>query len=228
MPYIPHFRLTVSGVLGPRATPSEAFSFGVSLGDNSGVVSLPPSAEFDQMCAETVTFFGQSNTKVTTAAAITEIRLAMIGPEGRVVLNGDGSYAQYKKAYTTGANGTVTTVFHPFQVATGVSMLTPRSGQNGRGRFYLPASALSVGTDGRISAADAQIVSLSCAGWLSTLNAAMTGTSRVIVASQGSVRQGLGPVNSPVTSVRVGRVLDTIRSRRTSLLEEYSTNTVSA
>jgi hypothetical protein len=60
-------------------------------------------------------------------------------------------------------------------------------------------------------------IDLTAAGW-----------GRVAVASGGSLVTGQGPAVRAVTSVRVGRALDTMRSRRASLLEGYRVQALAA
>lgn len=96
--------------------------------------------------------------------------------------------------------------------------------------MFLPVHAGALGTDGRLSATDAGGVAASLTTFIQALNSALvypsnvtmeTPQPRVVVSSGGSVKQGIPPANYAVTSVRVGRVFDTMRSRRRNQVEEY-------
>lgn len=85
------------------------------------------------------------------------------------------------------------------------------------GRFYPPSGVVSsVQPDGRVSSAAAIAAASSAATLLQGINTAVGAGSRVVVFSR------VGQFAEPVTNVRVGRVMDTMRSRRTSLLEDYA------
>jgi hypothetical protein len=106
-------------------------------------------------------------------------------------------------------------------VALAVSLNTPRRGPSGKGRFFLPMPAVTINPGNlEISAADAQGVADSAAQWLNDLGnepgVDVLGLAAVVASTKG--------YNTRVSSVRVGRVLDTIRTRRRSLKEAYGAN----
>jgi hypothetical protein len=104
------------------------------------------------------------------------------------------------------------------QAAGVVSLMTANArGLAHTGRFYMPLFTCALGTDGRISEANATTVAERATTFLDALNAD-DDTYRVAVLSN----VGAGHQNH-VTHVRVGRVIDTMRSRRTSLAEGYMT-----
>jgi hypothetical protein len=83
-----------------------------------------------------------------------------------------------------------------------------------RGRMFLPCPTAAVSNDGRIPAAAAQAAATKVASLITALNADPSyGETRIY----SNVREGASRL---VTGVTVGRVLDTMRSRRTSLPEE--------
>lgn len=100
--------------------------------------------------------------------------------------------------------------------------LTAGSRPNGtpvRGRFYLPVMASTAVSDGVITATQQTTISEFVEAWFVELNA------RGLAPSVWS-RQFIGPIPGPpagaiqaVTSARIGRVADTIRSRRNGLSE---------
>lgn len=103
------------------------------------------------------------------------------------------------------------------QLSLCVSLMTAASrGRASKGRYY-PPTALAPGdldtTNGVISTVAASYCATSNAQLIADLNA--IGTAKVIVFSH------IGQVGREVTGIRVGRVMDTIRSRRSALAEQY-------
>lgn len=120
---------------------------------------------------------------------------------------------------TTPVNGSLT-VYQPLQSATVVTLdaMGPRGGRFGR--FYLPALNTPPAADGRYTAGQAVSLRTACITALTTVNTllstAVEDTVELVVASG----RGDGE-NRPVREIKVGRVPDTMRSRRTSLDEDY-------
>lgn len=115
------------------------------------------------------------------------------------------------------------TCTHPNQVAMVATLETGQTrGLAHRGRIYLPLPPMPVGTDGKISEANATGAAATVKGLLDTINAA-PGSGRVLIGS----KVGVGAFRN-VTGVSVGRVLDTMRSRRTSLTEGRMTAALAA
>lgn len=86
------------------------------------------------------------------------------------------------------------------------------------GRFYPPHGAIPLSSDGRLSASTASSIAVLAATLIRELNAvvAIESGSAVVVFSN------LGQIVNNVQTVSVGRVVDTMRSRRTSLPEQPS------
>jgi hypothetical protein len=223
MAYLQHFRVTVSGILGTTTTPVETWSTGFALipeTNADAIVSLPPIAEWNTAVSAFTTWFTGTTSRITQAATATEARCAWVGVNGRVNKGEDGAFLQYKTPLNAVGPVTISTSSHPFQIANVVSLRTPRADAGGRGRMYLPAPGLPVDIYGQISTADRDAVANGVAAMLTSFGNAFA-SLRPGVASQGSVLQGRGPSLAPVTSVRMGRVLDTVRSRRKNVAEAY-------
>lgn len=105
----------------------------------------------------------------------------------------------------------------PFQCATVISLLTASATRHGRGRFYLPPLAVSTLDTGRTSAAAITTLDTAWTAFFDSLNT--DGVNPV-------VRNRTGHVSTPVTSARVGNVIDTQRRRRNKLVEVYTAITV--
>lgn len=91
-----------------------------------------------------------------------------------------------------------------------------KRGRGHAGRFYPPTGLLNIGaTDGRITSAQASDNAISAATLIRDINTVVGAGSRCVVFSKA------GQLAQDITGVKVGRVVDTMRSRRTSLLEEH-------
>lgn len=109
---------------------------------------------------------------------------------------------------------------YPNQVSLVVSLTTNVArGLACRGRLYFYAGGIAVETDGRIGTTAQTSVTTKAKDLLDDLNGATDGV--LVVAS--NVREGAIRL---IEGIKVGRVLDTMRSRRTSLDEGYSTSAV--
>lgn len=156
----------------------------------------------------------RAGSKISGQAKMDEIKFNQIDPAtAKYVLPTSNTLTQDDAG--TGA----TTASWPPQSTVVVSTRTALDrGRGHAGRFYPPTGAAGIiGTDGRISSADANSMATSAATLLTDINALVAvGAGRVVVFSK------VGQSVETVTGVRVGRVVDTMRSRRTSLPEEPS------
>ncbi len=148
---------------------------------------------------------------------IQKVRAAWVKADGRVLQAGDGSYFQHDAPYggNDGVGGSGTHNM-PTQVALVASLMTSRAGPTGKGRIFLPWPAITPGTDFIITSAQAQTV----ANAVRTLVDGISTFDNVVsvVSEKGYA--------SPVTGVRVGRVPDTMRSRRHRRSEGYAIATL--
>jgi hypothetical protein len=209
MPYVPHIRVTMSGTLG-SAVDGEAFACGFQIGGEGtdAVVAFPVPQQMEDVSAACQLWFSRATSSIWNTAKLTQVKFAIIGANG--LYAGDPYISTFLQV--SGASSSNT---HPFQVSRVITLDTARNGPTGRGRFYSPAPTGSVESDGSQQAAVALEAAGSAKTLISDVNIALTGAARVVVASSAGY-------NSSVTSVRVGRVLDTVRSRRTSLREGYT------
>jgi hypothetical protein len=113
-------------------------------------------------------------------------------------------------------------LLYPPQASLTVTLEGENRGPARFGRFYLPGPAHALGTDLRLS-------TVSQTSYLNAAGAFLTDMADAIDIPGGVTRAELinvsgidGGHQQNVVKVRMGRVLDTIRRRRTSLLEEYS------
>lgn len=149
---------------------------------------------------------------ISSEVRLTTVKLNLIGPNGRYVNQGETVLHEYP---TPGVAGGGTPRF-PSQVSLVVSLRTDkRRGLAHAGRFYSPGPSLAITNDGRVSAADIDIQVGNVTTLLNAINAAVDGYQVGVASDVGGGRF------ERVTSARIGRVLDTMRSRRTSLDEAY-------
>jgi hypothetical protein len=228
--YAPHMRLTMSGTLGATPGPPEIFSTSFAIADPAGFPT-PALATRARLQAVTDAIIGRwSNAALGIAAQaiLRQVKVAYVLADGKVGLRSDGSYDQ--EVFVTGNNGVPGgggAMIYPFQVSLVATLAVGLGAGVPRGRMYLPLPTHVVQPNGRILDAAAQGSATQVAGLLSDIAAALTAEGqRVAVASQGNVLRGLPPNNQQVVSVRVGNVLDTIRSRRNALDEVYKSASV--
>lgn len=169
------------------------------------------STTVNDVAAAVSAWFVTTTSPVCRAATLTWVKHNAIGLDGKY----QSQTTNLVEYATPVLSGGPSSPQHPNQTALVATLETGLArGLAHRGRMFLPLPRYGLQADGRITAADALAAATSVAGLLSALNG-VAGFGDVIVAS--NVREGA--VNS-VTAVSVGRVLDTVRSRRTSLGEE--------
>jgi len=150
-----------------------------------------------------------------TSCKLTGIKLNRIGTDGHYV---DSPTMEH--TYPTPILGLNSAVY-PAQNATVATLRTavPR-GRGSKGRMYLPPniSMQAIDGTGKIPAATALSTANGVKWLITALNSTYTLIGRVGVASNA----GAGRFEH-VTEVSVGRIIDTVRSRRSALSEDYQT-----
>lgn len=153
-----------------------------------------------------------------SAAKLTGIKLNRIGVDGRYV-----DPVTYEHTYPTPIASGVSSNEAP-QLAVAITLRTAiERGRASKGRFYLPptVAVTALGTDGRSTVAQALAQANGAKALITSLNSIYTAIGRVGVASDA----GAGRFEH-VTHVSVGRVPDTMRSRRSTQDEDYQTVTI--
>lgn len=231
MPPPAHLKVIYSGTFGAQAAEAEIWSFGLSLGLGAGGADPQAFINKESLTAAVESFKAAQDgflAGATEPVVLRRTRLVYIGSDGLTPKGGDGAYIQADSSTVSAAAGL--RVF-PNQVALAYTLETNSAGAVGRGRFYLPLPvAGGLEADGRMSDAvrDAHVTRGKTL--VDNLNAASAaaGFGRVSVASGGSALKGILPALYPVERVGVGRVLDTIRSRRGALPEARESLAVAA
>lgn len=219
MAYVPHLRVTMTGTMGPGLQGVEEFSWGFQLGRGGG--GLPAKQDLLDVANSIASIFNTTLAGASRPAmTLRRVRVSDIATTGRTHRAEDGSY-NHADALVTGP-GTLNGAQYPTQIALVVGLYTGLNDLTGRGRFFLPMPGQTLQADLRISSNDAAAVADQAKTFLNSAGAASVanGFGGPVLASQGSVSRGIPAANRPITGLRVGRVLDTMRSRRAQLQEE--------
>lgn len=163
------------------------------------------------------TFMGA--TSMGTVTRLDDWRAYVIGTNGR--MEGDAPLMHIVDpgspiAGTGGQN-------FPAQVACVVSKVGAHRGPGQFGRMYLPCLGLNLSTGGRLTAAVALSVAQATSAFLKGISDAIDApgwTNSAEGCNVSVLPTGSGTLQT-IDHVRVGRVLDTMTSRRTSLDEDY-------
>jgi hypothetical protein len=212
MTVLPHFRFTVRGEF--TGTPEE-WSFGFHFGSN---VDLGPDASVDDIHADQVTtaltsFIPGGDLGMPTNAKVNDWRAYKIKADG----NMEGEPLQVDLS-GTGLTGGVSPKYPP-QIACVVTTVAATRGPARFGRFYLP-TGLPLGTDRRVSVVDVTAVATAATAMMKAISDAIDFPLSLDGASGINVSELGGGVNKEIDHLEVGRVLDTLRNRRKSMVEE--------
>lgn len=225
----PFYKVVAEGTLYG----TEAFNFGFH------IVQAPTLAEdrlepvtqalADQIGAIVLTYFSASapdGLSITSAAKLERVKVNRIGRDGHYM--DPDSIEHVINPAVAGRSAAAP----PPQLALVVSLLgneNPRA-LAGRGRFYLPplTGMDSVTADGKLGSTAVAPVVPATLNLIRDINALFNGLG-VQYAYVGNTSAGSGsrPGRQQVVSeIRVGNVVDTVRSRRRSLQESYTSGTV--
>jgi hypothetical protein len=157
-------------------------------------------------------FHTSPNTNISAAAKLSFVKANNVGTDGHYL----EAVTEQVIVADVGGNGPAAPT-HPNQIALCYSLVTGYSrGPAHRGRFYAPLPCHVIGADGLMDASG-QLYAKNAGNALVTALNAITANLQVGVFS----RKLGSPGHRKVTGVEVGRVLDTQRRRRRSLLEQY-------
>jgi hypothetical protein len=217
MPYVPHMRLTVRGVFMGPAAPVEEWQWGVNLQGIQGDPGTVQATDLASAVDAVTDLWSAPTLGMSNLVRVREVKLAPIGAAGKYT-------SDPLIANVDIPGGLASPPTYPPQVALVVSLMTPRRGPSGRGRVYLPSPNFAIGSDWRMPQARCDDIAAAFGNFVRDL--ARTGGDTpfptdalytVIVASTKGE-------NNPVNAVRVGQALDTVRSRRRGLVENYRVN----
>jgi hypothetical protein len=221
----PHVKVTFSGLLGTQRPAPEIWSFSIAHAIGPVSNSPAPTKAALEAFAQGANAAWRAHVAavVSSSVFLTRTRAAyisVVNDKNAVGRNADGSFQQADDLFP-GEGGEQISIAPP-QVALAVTLQSAASGPTGRGRFYLPMPIIDVDR-GALTMKEPRRVDVEgrMGQFLTAMTAAAAaqGIGEVVVASRGSVTKGIAPRLRTVTSHRVGRVYDTIRTRRNALPE---------
>lgn len=163
--------------------------------------------------APAIEAFFKTTGMISSKCTLEWIKLAYIGEDGKYLE--DAVVYDYETAVTGQASGSVE--------AQRSLALTFGSGKNrGAGRFgriYIPMYAQTVGTDGYISVPNANAIVAAGATLLRALTTAFKDINPGTEEITPIVLSDKTEINNPINRVRIGRLVDTMRSRRNKIKE---------
>jgi len=197
---------------GGKLPGNEQWSCGLRIAPTvTGAVTMGPT-DLNTCVIQLSMTHANAATGISPLAKLSFVKLNIIGTDGHYA----GSATNEQVVADVAGGGSASTIY-PNQVAMAVSLTTGFSrGPAHRGRFYLPLPSIPVDANGSISAGAASGVAAQIDELIATLNGLQAG-QKVSVMS----RKLGSPAHRAVTGVEVGRVLDTQRRRRRSLIEDY-------
>lgn len=203
----PFRRLVFSG----RLFTKESWAFGLTLRHDGVGDGSNPDAVGAGIIAAAEAFIVSAN--IGDACHLDTIKYNLIGVDGHYV----NTTETIRYDYPTPPAGTAAAAAAP-QLALCISLMTAVArGPGHAGRFYVPMFYGALDSEGLISTSIATTMASRATALLNAVNA---DSEEWHVAVESNVGEGH---QNDVTHVRVGRVVDTIRSRRTSLVESYIT-----
>lgn len=220
MTYLPHWRATFKGEFKTSTTAegyeqwntSLAFNFG--LNQFAGVAQEKAEDLRDDFAAlmDSLPGFFAANTYFT------EVRLDSVGSNGKI--DQDAVFAVVGGSGKAGGAG----VTLPPSCAVALTLDTKVRGRSRFGRMYLPLCAVPLNITGGMSEGDAQFILGNCKTFIQNAS----NSPGVDAGFGAAVASGVGAGSlAPIQEIRIGRVIDTMRSRRRSMDESYVTATVS-
>lgn len=205
-----HTQYVFEGYTGAAGAPLEYWSFSLKSPPDFLVDAAEMTARANQARAVWSSAL-QPVSRLDTH--LTRVKYVQKLEGGATALTANGAFRQGEwVGDLAGANGGGAT--YPLQTAVCVSLATDRSGATGKGRFFLPSPHYVLGDDHRLSVANTTSLANACRDFVQALGAVAGGIE--VVSSKGYA--------TPVKRIRLGRVLDTMRSRRGNQLEEYVTS----
>lgn len=219
MGYVPHWRATFKGSFRASGAgegyeqwnTSIAFNYGLNQFAGVGQEKAEDLRDdFIALMAAMPGFFA-SNTYLD------EVRLDSIGADGKI--DQDAVFAPVAGGGQAGGAPAVL----PPSCAVVLTLDTKTRGRSRFGRMYLPLLATPVTDAGVMSESNAQFILGACRTFVNNVS-----NSPGLDAGFGAaVASGVGSGSlDPIQEIRIGRVIDTMRSRRRSMDESYVTGTV--
>lgn len=220
MPAPSHFRATFKGEFKSSATgePYEQWNTSLALSPGGQVSTASMQEIADDLRDDFAAWCSTTESGFSGNTFFTEVRLDHVGDNGRI--DQDAVFAQVGGGGATYSPGQV---LLPPSSAVVLTLDTGGRGRSRFGRMYLPLCKVSLTQEGVMGEFQQTEILNSCATLLRNLGnlPGLDGGAGLVVASGAG-----GGSLKPVQSIRVGRVVDTMRSRRRSMDESYRSVTL--
>lgn len=210
MPRPAHTRMTWKGGYGEVSAPVEEWQF--------SLLSLTPLGSEGTLALTSVAnnLFDMWATHLRPVlpnyCSLQQAEVRAIGADGLEPRNSFGAFSKQGFSSSLPLAGSVGGTIYPPQVAVVASLVTPRAGATGKGRFFLPGTAYAVTKDTMtLTETSRDTIRTAVVAFINGVNS--SGLPVAVLSSYG--------YGTSVTGVKVGRTLDTQRSRRRSLTEGY-------
>lgn len=216
MPSPAHLSCTWNGTFDSPQGIEEIWSFGLNCvmpaADQTGPALTAVADQLHLAYTQTL------GTRQAGAVVLREARVARVDPAGKWERYADGAYKVGRWLGNLPATGPGVVRF-PLQAALCISLGTARPGATGRGRFFVPWQGVALSERFTLST-DSQ--NSWATGAKDFLHAVTAAAGSVVVMSRANPLKGRPDgYTSTVTNVRVGAVVDTMRSRRNAQIESY-------
>lgn len=218
VPYVPHTRVTFGGA--NQQIPGEIWSCNVNVqrpAPDFGPL-LDHEAYLNAIQAALTAWFVSSTNKISNVATLAYVKANAIGTDGKY---SDPTVTHQHNYTSTIVGGSAPSAMWGL-LSFATSWTTARMrGVGSHGRVYLPNYTLPPAANGGVTIdVTAQSLLLTAGKGLLTVLASSGATlCEPIVASKGG-KSG-GGINSKITGVRIGNVVDVQRRRKNALLETY-------
>lgn len=197
---------------GGKLPGGEQWSCGFRMAGPPANAETAPAGMLAGIGAAIVVFHQHANTLINQRALLSFVKVNGVGTDGTYI---NDSTTQATYADLPGASAAASAP--PNQIALAISLTTGYSrGAAHRGRFYIPLPTVALDAAGVFAAANAGIISGTADTLLSSVNAVSPDWKMAVFS-----RKKYAPAHRLVTGNLVGRVLDTQRRRRRSLVENY-------
>jgi hypothetical protein len=204
-----HLLIEFKGHFGDATNVYEEWQFGLKCAiDPAAFVTADAQVAADGARAAFNTHIAP---RLTSNKRLTLVQASSVGDDGKWARKGDGGFVTAVNL-TQSPGSNASSIKYPPQLALAISLVTPRAGATGKGRFYLPLTGVVVGDDLRLTQAAVDVEVAAAKAFLNAINA--IGAPIGVFSSKGYA--------SEVTAVRVGRAVDTQTRRRGDLIEGYA------
>lgn len=208
---MPYANVFARVVMAGTTYPGESFSCGLNMiapGFGTDAVQPTNLAPFVAACSA---WFGRTDTGIAAVALLRQVKVNLIGVDGLYVSKTNTVVADLGTPVPGGKTG-----FPPAQLTVAVTLKGDKvRGPASAGRIFPPLCSPQMASNGLMDPPTVLAIGNSMMTLINALNAIDPAGLRV-----GLVTDRLSGAETTVTRVQVGRVVDTQRRRRRSLLEQ--------